>query len=233
MGPFAEPDHYDRNALQIVARYGGEIVGTMRLIDSTKASAVLEVARVDFPEEITPDQRFELSGLSVAREHRGRGRLAFLGMLDIAVRHCASHGRPYLLCLMHRKQLASFVSINPRVRMLDMTLRSDQSLPPYMAKRIVERWPDYRLAVFDLRDVSYDGTSIRQKAIPPPHLPKASPHPPPTAQQPQPAHWHPTDPSKPPPPPPEEPPPKEPPPAAIDLAVEAAKDRCPRHTGSG
>lgn len=149
------PDRYDRNALQVVARHRGEIVGTLRLVDSTVDSPVLDVAQVEFPAGVTPNRRTELSGLSVSPAHRGRGRLVFLGMLDLAVRHAAAWNRPYLVCLFHRKQLAPFLGICPEMRHLEAALRPDCRLPDYMRERIVSRWDDYRLVVFDLRDVSW------------------------------------------------------------------------------
>lgn len=152
----SEPlDRYDAYAHHIIALHRGRLVGTARLLDRAYASVVADAAEVELPPSVEPSHIFELSGLAIDPAHRGKGRVAFVGLLDLAFRASVRDGRRWWLCMFHRKQLAGFSAFNERRIELVARLRAETRLPDTLAQRIVPRWSAYACVLFDLGAVSY------------------------------------------------------------------------------
>jgi len=149
------PDRYDRGAHHIVALHRGRLVGTARLVHSHAASVILDTAEVELPAGVKLSETFEFGGLAISEHHRGRGRIAMLGMLDLAYRYSLGQGRTYWFCLFHRRQMRAFTAFHDRIIELDALLREDHRLPGYLAARIVRRWTHYACVLIDLRGASY------------------------------------------------------------------------------
>jgi N-acyl-L-homoserine lactone synthetase len=131
------PDRYDPHSTVLLAWHRGEVIGTVRLIRVEKSSLALDCYNFALPEHVERAQVLEFGGLVVSRQHRGKGKYAFLGMCDLAFQYSLKHGYLWWMGVATLNKIEYFRKLNKDSRVLSV----DKPLPQHLKNR--ELYPGY------------------------------------------------------------------------------------------
>ncbi|PCJ38643.1 MAG: hypothetical protein COA99_11480 [Moraxellaceae bacterium] len=149
-------EQQDKFTTIFICHYKGELVGTIRLVELSKCSA-LSLFNVELPDSICNNNAKELGGLAVETTHRGVGRIALMGLIDTAYKFSLTNNIHWWLCSSRGNQYKSFKAINEDCQKLEQHQPDQLQLE---TRKIFASWfekygGDLVVFVFDLSGVSY------------------------------------------------------------------------------
>lgn len=153
--PLEQLDRYDQASSIMTAFHKDQLIGTVRLMDRSQCSLIEDIVEIDLPPSLQSVDLFEFSGLAIHPDHRGEGRFALIGLLELAYRHSLEQQRSQWLCLFHNKRFRAFTSVFPDLQELPIRLRPEVQAPAYISQRVVPRLDEYKCFLVDLRRASY------------------------------------------------------------------------------
>ncbi|MEM6298425.1 MAG: hypothetical protein AAF740_07030 [Bacteroidota bacterium] len=112
-------DHYTDKAALFVVRHRGQIVATMRLIDTENNCRLQDFWNVRLPEGVSIDRVRELGTMAVAKSHRGKSRIPIMDLLEIAVRYSKKNGIKWWCASAEEKDYYKFRRFNPNCQLLE------------------------------------------------------------------------------------------------------------------